>query len=141
MQLESFRRWKELYRIQLWASVSVAAKHTHYTHRADSSWLVGLPDKSGFRWLNFYLSRPARRTNRNTKAATTATIPRAKRMVFIVLLLSGDSMSEYYTMGEFRRARSRLVELTGQAPLPGVSHQSNPEYKRSGALFKAARRS
>jgi len=30
-------------------------------------------------------------------------------MVFIVLLLSGDSMSEYYTMGEFRRARSRLV--------------------------------
>jgi len=36
---------------------------------------------------------------------------------------------------------SPFIELTGQAPLPGVSHQSNPEYKRSGALFKAARRS
>src|SRR5258708_32659327 len=80
-----------------------------YSKRGALLYCVGLPDKSGFRWLNFYLSRPARRTNRNTKAATTATIPRAKRMVFIVLLLSGDSMSEYYTMGEFRRARSRLA--------------------------------
>lgn len=56
--------------------------------------------------LYFHLSRPMRRAIRNTSAATTATIPRAKRMVFIVLLLSGDSMSEYYTVGEFRRDKS-----------------------------------
>jgi hypothetical protein len=42
--------------------------------------------------------------NRKTKAATTATIPTVKRMVFIVLLPSGDSISECYTMDEFRRS-------------------------------------
>jgi hypothetical protein len=57
--------------------------------------------------FEIHLSRPRRRANRNTSAATTATIPRDKRMVFIVLLLSGDSMSEYYTMGEFHRDKSR----------------------------------
>ena len=43
--------------------------------------------------IEFHLSRAARRANRNTSAATTATIPRVKRIVFIVLLLSGESMS------------------------------------------------
>lgn len=53
------------------------------------AWEVALPAKS-LSVIAFHLRRPARRANRNTKAATTTTITRANRTVFIVLLLSGD---------------------------------------------------
>jgi hypothetical protein len=49
-----------------------------------------------------HLSRPARSANRITNAATTTTIPRAKRIVLITLLSSGDTIRKYYTMGEFK---------------------------------------